>query len=198
MKEEEKPKTDLASNEPRSVEVTPERLESIQKTLELVQGEADELARKARERKKAREQEEFQLHSGATVTFEAYLAGGVQEYLPKFPNDNPFFSEMFRLAGWKHLDPTQYVKPVEAKHWLVEIIYYRFHKEALPTLKAKAIPGKHKLFQLLNEEGQRKLIQFRDEAVAMMKTFQDGQIYEFRLAYAKKYKTDIQLKLGSL
>jgi hypothetical protein len=81
------------------------------------------------------------------------------------------------------------------KHWLVETIYYRFHKDALPALKAKAQPGKHKLFQLLTDEGQSKLIQFRDEAVAMMRKFPDGAIYEFRIAYSEEYKTAVQLKL---
>ena len=122
-------------------------------------------------------------------------ACGKWVYDPQFPNDNPYFKEMYRLAGWVNLNPNDYVKPPLAKQYLVETIYYRFHKEILPTLKSKAIPGKHKLFQLLTDDGLVKLRQFRDESVEMMKEFEAGKIYEFRLAYAKRYGTDVQLEL---
>jgi len=157
------------------------------------------LIRQDEERKKIRNQEVIELRSGELITFETYLADGLREYFPIFPNSNPFFSEMFRLVGnrWKGWNPHAYTKPLEAKIYLIEIIYYRFSRQAIATLKSKVKRGRsHKLFQLLNEEGLDKVIQFRDEAVAMMKEYKDGSIYEFRVAYANRFKTPMQLELG--
>lgn len=188
--EERKVKLDLAS------EVTPEYLEATQQILAFVKEGADELAQQAKERKLSRQKEVVELRSGATIPYAHYISDNFQDYFPVFPNDNPFFSQMFRLAGWTDLNPNEYVKPDLAKLYLVEIVYYRFHKEIVPALRAKAIRGTTtKLFQRLTDEGIKKLIQFRDEAVEMMKKFPDGKMYEFRLAYAEEYKTDVQLWL---
>jgi hypothetical protein len=164
--------------------------------LQLLQGPEEKIKERGRDRALDRRNEIIQLHGGGIVTFEQYVANSFQEHDPMFPNSNDFFAEMFRLAGWKHLNPDEYIKPPEAKYWLVETIYYRFHKEAVPKLKSRIrYRGNHKLYHLLNDEGIAKLIQFRDDAVEMMRTFNDGQIDEFRLAYAQKYATAFQLPL---
>lgn len=164
----------------------------------LLQGPED-LLKKEQELKKSRAKEVIELRSGEVIAFAALMAAEIQEYFPIFPNSNPFFTEMFRLVGapWKGWNPHAYVKPLEAKLYLVEIIYYRFSKEAVQTLRAGVKRGRNvKLFQLLNEEGRKKVETFRDEAVDMMRTFGEGEIEKFRIAYAKKYNTPVQLVIG--
>jgi hypothetical protein len=198
MTDEEKKTIQLEPKEKkqRQPEVTPESLEERQQMLDFAGSSADELAAKSKQLKKERRGAEIELRSGEIIPYIVYISvNSLQEYFALFPNSNPYFSEMFRLAGWTLWDPNKYIKPLEAKQYLIETIYYRFHKEMVPALKEKAVPGKHKLFQLLNNEGLEKMKQFRDEAVEMMRDFEDGQIYEFRFAYAQKYKTAMQLKL---
>lgn len=194
--EEEKKVKVIESKEKKQVEITTEVREQRKELSDFLKEGADELARKERERKRAREKEVVILRSGEPIPYLNYIKqGSLQDYSPQFPNDNPYFKEMYRLAGWTNWDPDDYVKPPLARLYFVETIYYRFHKEILPTLKAKAIPGKHKLFQLLTDEGLEKLRLFRDQTVEMMKTYDAGKIYEFRLEYANKYGTDVQLEL---
>ena len=174
---------------------SPEITEDRDQLTAFIKESREKLVEKGRQRKKEREKEEIELRNGKFILYEEYISSTLREYIAMFPNENPFFKEMFRLAGWTNLDPNRYIKPLDAKHYLVEIIYYRFHKEILPSLKEKAIPGKHKLFQRLTDKGIDKLIQFRNDAVRMMKDYEDGEIYKFRMDYAKKYKTAAQLEL---
>jgi hypothetical protein len=50
------------------------------------------------------------------------------------------------------------------------------------------------LFLLLTD-GQMKVIEYRDEAIKMLKEFKKGELYDFRLAYATQYRTSFQLKI---
>jgi hypothetical protein len=180
-------------------ELTPAELAMRQQQMNFLLEGPEERVRREQERKQARAKEVFELRSGETIAFASLIANDEQEYFPIFPNSNPFFSEMFRLVGdlWKNWDSKSYTKPLEAKQYLIEIIYYRFSKEAVGTLRTKVQRGKNqKLFQYLNDEGRDMVVKFRDEAIAMMKEFNYGQIYEFRIAYSKKYNTPVQLELG--
>jgi hypothetical protein len=180
-------------------EVTKEAQEERLQLSALLIGTADELAEKARQRKLERQKEEIELRSGKKISIgqiQEYVTAVTQPYEPKFPNSVPFFSEMYRLLGWTDKDPKDFAKPAIVGGYINELIYHRFHKDVLPALQVMAMPGgvrRHKFFQYLNEDGQKKVAQFRDEAIAIMKTCKT--FYEFRLKYAKEYNLPVQLKL---
>ena len=99
---------------------------------------ADELAQQAREVKRKREQEVVELHSGFKITIgeiNAIVSGRHSDYLPMFPNNISFFSEIARLSEVK-FDPTEYIKPAFVGKIVVEVVYGRFDKPVLPALRA--------------------------------------------------------------
>jgi hypothetical protein len=119
-----------------------------------------------------------------------------QPYEAKFPNSIPFFTEMYRLLGWSDKNPNRFSKPKVVGKYLNELIYSRFHADVLPTLQTLAMPGgvrRAKFFQFLNEEGQQKLQQYRDEAIDLMKTCSSW--YEFRVKYGKLYSLPVQKRM---
>ena len=147
----------------------------------LIQG-ADAFAKSDKEIRLKREQEVVELRSGFRITIgeiNAIVSASRQPYAPLFPNTIPFFSELRRLSGLD-FDPTEYIKPAIVGTWLCEIIYGRFSKEVLPALRAVNPAFTNgirpdKLFQYLTPQGQVKLEQFRDEAVALRWSTKAGQ-----------------------
>ena len=162
----------------------------------LIQG-ADDFAKTAKEVRIKREQEVIELRSGFKITIgeiNAIVSPNRLPYVPLFPNSIPFFSELRRLSGLD-FDPTEYFKPSIVGTWLCEIIYGRFSKEVLPALRAVNPAFTNgirpdKLYQYLTPEGQAKLEQFRDEAVALMKTC--STLYEFRQKLFQQYGVPYQ------
>ncbi len=148
-----------------------------------------------------KELEKYQLRNGLKFTLKEVkdlindLAG---EYSPMFPNDKPFFKLMYKLCGWNHLDPTDFIKPPCCGLYIKQYIYARFPKDILPTLLAKDNPliggyiKKYKLFQFLNEQGLLLLEGYIQDAMNVMETAKNW--YDFELKYTKLYKLSVQLK----
>jgi hypothetical protein len=161
--------------------------------------QTEELTKKAQQRKQERANEEFELRSGVKISIQKiqdFVTANTQPYEPKFPNDIPFFKEMFRLLSWTDKNPNDFTKPAVVGSFINEIIYQRFHRDVLPALQVMAMPGgvrMHKFFQFLTPEGQTKLEEYRDDAIRVMKTCTSW--YEFRLKYAKEFNLPVQLKL---
>lgn len=202
----EKQEDIVLSNSPaketkKRVEISKEAEQERLFLSDLLIQQAEDIAEEALRRKKKREEEIIELHSGAKFTIKQIselLTAQLQHYSPKFPNSSPFFSEIYRLNEWKDLDPTDYYKPPIVAAWINEIIYGRFTKEVLPALQVlnPASPfgiRMYKHFQFLNEEGQLKLEQFRDEAIEVMKTCTTW--YEFRKKLHAKYGVTYQVKM---
>jgi len=167
----------------------------------LIKERTEELTKKAQQRRQERANEEFELRSGVKISIQQiqdFVTGNSQPYSPKFPNNIPFFKEMYRLLGWTDKDPNEFTKPAVVGSFINELIYHRFHKDVLPALRVMAIPGGvrlHKFFQFLTPDGQTKLEEYRDDAIRVMKTCTTW--YEFRLKYANQYSLPVQLKLRS-
>ena len=166
----------------------------------LIKG-ANELAEEDYERKTRRKQEVIELHSGVKITLaeiEATVTANRQPYVAFFPNEIPFFSGLSRLSGL-NFDPKEFVKPPVVGVWLRELIYDRYAKEVLPALRAlnpAFTTGfrRYKLSQYLTpEEGQGKLVQYRDEAVAIMQAC--TTMYEFRQKMLQLYGVPFQAEL---
>ena len=166
----------------------------------LLIGQANDLAKEARERKVRKSQEVIELHSGEKITLGALTALVTPQprpYVALFPNKVPFFRELSRLSGL-NFDPNVYTKPNVVGRWLCELIYNRFTKEVLPALRALnprytngARGCKH--FQYLTPEAEVQVIQFRDEAIDEMLT--SSNMPEFRQKMHQKYGVPYQADL---
>ncbi|MFD2719584.1 P63C domain-containing protein [Hymenobacter monticola] len=122
----------------RNVEISHE--EKLERSLlsGLLLQQTDTLNRQRLELKKQRDHEAIELLGGSTTslgTLKALIAAKRQPYEPRFPRSIPFFSEIYRLNGWHHLDPAYYIKPDEVGIWINELIYNRFSQEVLSTLR---------------------------------------------------------------
>ncbi len=133
--------------------------------------------REAVERRKRIEQEEIELRSGEKISIaqvRSIITASRQAYDAVFPNDVDFYKEIYRLNGWKHLDPKEYIKPPMVGTWTIEMLYNRLGKDVFPALSAlnPAFPNGirlHKCFQFLTDDGRKHLIDFRDESIRLMK-----------------------------
>lgn len=179
-------------------ELTPEqRIEREEQANFLLQVSRQDLeqVQQREERKKA---EIIELLGGAKTSLreiDALITVKRRPYVSLFPNSIPFWSEIFRLNAWIHRDPTSFEKPAIVGVWVCELIYDRFIKEVLPTLRQlnpSVYNGfrTHKHFQFLTEEGQNSLIRFRDEAVDLMSTCANW--YEFRQKMLLQYSVPFQ------
>lgn len=163
--------------------------------------QTETLGREKLELKKQRDQEVIELLGGGTTSLgslKALIASKRQPYAPRFPKSVPFFSEIYRLNGWHHLDPADYIKPTEVATWINELIYNRFSQQVLPTLRIfnpkKSGGGRlYKHFQFLNAEGQAELEQYRDEAITLMQTCSTW--YEFRAKLFAVHGVPYQIEL---
>ena len=196
--------TDVKSGQPlktpkRASEISQEALEERQLLEGLLLERTQRQVEEAQELRRKRFEEEIELRSGIKISLkqvEDLVTAARQPYEAKFPNDVPFFFEMYRLLGWTDKDPKDFNKPAIVGKYLRELIYFRFHADVLPTLQTLAMPGGirlHKFFQFLNEQGQEKLLQYRDEAIALMKTCSSW--YEFRVTYGRTYGLPVQKKM---
>ncbi|AHM62346.1 hypothetical protein D770_20485 [Flammeovirgaceae bacterium 311] len=195
------PGSSPAKETKKRVEISKEAEQERLYLSDLLIQRTENFAEEARLRKKKREEETIELHSGVKISISQInelLTAQRQPYSPKFPNSSAFFSEIYRLNAWKDLNPNDYIKPPIVAVWINEIIYGRFTKEVLRALQVlnPASPiglRLYKHFQFLNEEGQARVIQYRDEAIALMKTCSTW--YEFRIKLHTEYGVAYQIKM---
>lgn len=163
--------------------------------IELTEKEVEE----GKKLQRKRFEEEIELRNGEKTSLkkeEDIITLARQPYDAKFPNSIPFFKEMYRLLGWSDKDPGRFQKPKIVGKYLIELIYARFHSDVLPVLQTLAMPGgvrKDKFYQYLNEEGIRRLEQYRDDAIELMKSCKTW--YEFRVKYGHLYHLPVQKTL---
>jgi hypothetical protein len=181
------------------VEISKEALEERQILAGLLLQRTERQAEESRKLRQKRYEEEFELRSGVKISLkqlDEVVTAARQPYEAMFPNSIPFFKEMYRLLGWNDKDPDSFVKPNVVGKYLKELIYARFHTDVLPALQTLAMPDgvrRAKFFQFLNEVGQEKLTQYRDEAIQLMKECKSW--YEFRVKYGQRYGLPVQKAL---
>jgi len=160
----------------------------------LIQGADHRAEAEARKRKQLAE--EIELLSGQKITLEKIrdvVTGLRQPYEPMFGNGIDFFRELYRLLGWTDKDPNSFNKPAIVGDYFNQLLYARFHQDVQPALHALAVPGgirRDKFFQYLTPAGHQKLLEYRDQAIALMKECTSW--YEFRVKYGKKYGLPVQ------
>jgi hypothetical protein len=139
--------------------------------------------------------QKVELQNGDVRSVDSFLTEDVQPYQALFPNSSEFFRQLYRVAAIIDRDPDDYDKPPIIPILINEIIYRRFGAHAPKALRAKAIVNghrRHKFSQYLDPDGKDLVRQYRDEAIVVAKEFQAGQLYEFRLAYAERFKIEGQ------
>lgn len=120
-------------------------------------------------------------------------------YEPMFQNAKPFFKLMYKLNGWNHLNPNDFIKPPCVSLWIKKYVYARFGSDVLPSLLGRENPilfgyvRRYKLFQYFNESGRILLEEVIDQMIEVMKVSKDW--YDFELRYTKLYRLPVQLKL---
>ncbi|MBE2288399.1 MAG: hypothetical protein IAE95_02505 [Chitinophagaceae bacterium] len=167
----------------------------------LVEGADALTAKEAKAKKEADEKIKFLLLNGKETSvyeLKRIVSDFKLPYAPKFPNAIPFYKEIYRLNKWTDKDPNSFIKPPIVGVWTIELIYGRFAKEVLPALRERnplmfGFARKFKLFQFLYEDGQKKIEEFRDDAIRIMKTCSTW--HEFRVKYAKEFGIPFQASL---
>ncbi len=159
---------------------------------------ADALVDAEKHRRKLQMQE-IELLSGKKITIneiQQTVTALRQPYVPMFGNSLDFFREMYRLLDWTDKNPNSFAKPAIVGEYINELLYARFHKDVQPTLHALAVPGgirRDKFFQYLTLDGKKRLEQFRDEAIQLMKDCKSW--YEFRVRYGQQYSLPVQKRM---
>lgn len=121
-----------------------------------------------------------------------------QPYRPLFPNDNKFFTEALRVHGFSHLDPKVYVKPSCIRDFIIKAIYSRFYKskELLRAIRDvnPILPNGfrlYKLYQHLDDNGQKEVEQYREDANEIMSVCAND--YECKKILHSRYGISCQL-----
>lgn len=186
----------LPSQPAQTPKVKPELTEEAKQERAFLTGllikQTDNLAEEAAKRRKRIEEREIELCSGKTISIaqiKSIITAIRQAYDAVFPNNNPYYKEIYRLNGWSHLDPNEYIKPAIVGKWTIEMLYNRLGKDVFPALSAlnPALPNGirlHKCFQFLTDEGRKKLEDVRDETIKLMQRCQTW--HEFRMLLCKE------------
>ncbi|NHE56488.1 P63C domain-containing protein [Cyclobacterium plantarum] len=201
MKKDELTKKPVSEEVSKKVEITKEAEQERKFLSGMLIQKTEDLVEEAKRRKREKEEEKFELRNGTFISIaelREIITANLQPYKSHFPNTQPFFSEIYRLNEWTDLNPNDYIKPPIVGTWINEIIYSRYSKEVLPALRIlnPSLPSgirKFKHFQFLTEEGQNKLNQFRDEAIALMK--ESKSWIEFRRKLLQKHGVPYQSEM---
>lgn len=175
--------------------------EQEQEALFLIQSRGESI-QQAAERKKKQLDETVELLSGQLTTVGGlnglHIQTNALPYEALFPNSSPFFEHLLRL-NWPGADPKKYVKPPGVGQAIIEIIYGRFPREVFPILNVlnprKGGYRARKLFQHLDANGQALVVQYRDEAIEIMKTCADLDWIGFRQKLFNTYGVPYQTEL---
>lgn len=182
---------DQLSKPKRNVEISKEAENDRMLLSGLLIERAEDLRKDDLLRKKKIRDEIIEFHSGVKISLNeihTLVTAQFQHCDPLFPNDIPFFSEMYRLLGWHDKNPNDYFKDSIVGRYINELIYRRFPKDVLLALRALAIPGGvrlHKFYHFLNPKAQNDVVTFRDQAISIMKKHNNWK--DFRKEYGHKY-----------
>lgn len=195
--------TDKTPKQKRDFEISPEAQEERRLLEAFLLDKKEELIQERNKRKQHVESEKIELRSGRIISrleIKQFVTSLKQPYTARFPNDNPFFKNMFRLhPKLINRDPNKFEKPYLAGRLLKQLTYDRFRIEfsieVLPTLIVLAMPGGVRLYkchEFLTPDGAVHFTRFISEANEMMEKFDDLQWYAFKKEYSSKYKLPFQ------
>ncbi len=203
-KEGKKDKKNRLPEKTRKIdEISPEAKEERRLLSKFLLDNTEELTKERNERKEKAEKDKIELNSGDFISLyeiKQFITANKPPYVARFPNDNPFFKNMFRLHP--HLagqDPNKFQKKRLAGRLLKKLTYDTFPIEVLPALRVLAMPGGirlHKCHEFLTERGVEHLLKSRDISNIMMEKYNDLEWYEFDKEFSSKNKKPFQPNLG--
>lgn len=125
------------------------------------------------------------------------LAKGIQKHQAQFHLE--FYEHVFRILNLPG-DPALYLKDKAVAEFTIEVVYGRFNKEDIKTIKSKnKFVGKfvreHKFYEFFNEDGIRMLQLYIEETIKCLKTSTTN--YEFRKKMFDLHKLPYQIELFS-
>jgi hypothetical protein len=184
------PLEDKLRKEIGEVEYTKEAKLSL---IDFFERQSDENAQEALRKKTERENEKIKFLGGAEFSWNEIkniIIPHPQGYDPLFPNDVPFYTEIYRLNKWDDLNPHDFIKPACVAGWTDLLIYDRFPKEVLPAIQVlnSQVMGfirLYKHYQYLTKDGLVMATDYRDQAIAAMKGCSTW--HEFRLVMKKDH-----------
>lgn len=207
MNKQDKEKKLIENSKPvkpkKKVEISEEAKEERRLLETFLLHETEKLTTERNKRLKQIEEEEIELRGGKIISrlqIKQFVTSIKRVYSAIFPNDNPFFSNMFRLHPQLiNYNPNEYEKPYLAGKLLKQLTYDRFaveySTEVLPALIVFAIPDGIRLFkchEFLTSLGVKEMIRFRDESNKMMEKYKDLEWYKFKKEYSTEYKLPFQ------
>jgi hypothetical protein len=165
----------------------------------LVEGPEKRVRQKSSKEEQEKEFERLALLGASQIFIENvknFVLFSAKAHQVTFPQ--AFYKEMFRLKGWKIQGANIYRKPWLVAKYTIEVIYGRFTKDIIMAIQLQnpyvgSGIRRFKHFQYLNEAGQKKLEQFIDEAVELMRD--SSNWYEFRVKMFQKYGVPYQMDL---
>lgn len=173
----------------------------IREAKELTDSEKDALANSIIQKADARSPEKrksknlenealkIQLIGGGTTSIKEQkeiIAQFRQPYVPHFQYGKDYYKEIFRLNGWNDDEYRNFTKPRDVAIWTVRLIYGRFMKE-LPSIMEELnernryiryCVRRYKFFQFLTPDAQKRLDDFIDECIDMMRKYKDWDSFE--------------------
>lgn len=181
------------TSENQEAKTAEDSVESKQSLMEALTQKSDTFAKESARKKRESEKEKIKFFlKGREISLreiKELIVANALPYSPKFPNEVPFYKEIFRLYSWDDKNPNDYIKPASVAKLTNRIIYGRFPKDVLPSLQILNgyLPGSwirgYKNFQFLNEDGQKLVVKFRDEAIKIMETC--NTMHEFRIKFSQ-------------
>jgi len=204
---EENLKKNLKSSKVKpTTEISVEGAEERRLLTAFLLNKTEELTKERNDRQKQISQERIVLRSGASISRQDVtdlVTALRQDYESAFPNNNPFFKNMFRLhPALVGQDPDNYIKPALCGKLLRHLTYDRFSIEfssdVLPELRVFAMPDGMRLdkfYYYLTPKGFEHLKEFRDQANDLMSKFDNLQWHQFNLEYCKKHELVCQINI---
>ena len=161
--------------------------------IDALEKQSNEFAEEALIKKIERENEKIKFIGGAEFSLNEIkniVNPHPQGYDPIFPNTVAYYTEIYRLNKWDDLNPHDFIKPACVAGWTDALIYNRFPKEVLPAIQVlnSTVMGfirLYKHYQFLTEEGLLMAINYRNEAIEVMKGCNTW--HQFRLEMKNKH-----------
>lgn len=141
--------------------------------------------------------EKFKDRFAFNKLLEKYIDDEIRKWYKKFPDE--FYQLIYKLNGWSWVSDNKGRKPSVVGRWTNDIVYARFPKGVLSTLKDKnpVIDDKgnrkYKHHMLLTDIGNEELKEYISNAIFLMKAAPNWSRFKNMLARSlgKPYQSDL-------
>ena len=181
-------------DEQQEISMPIEKVIEKQSVIEGIFEQTESLTKKQVSNKKRHRGEIIELVGGGKLSL-SVLASLPQKHPSQFTLE--YYTPVFRILNLDG-DPSEWNKPKEVADFTNEVIYGRYEKDVLPTIRLhnKYIGyciREHKNYKFLNEKGLFMLQTFIHEAIDTLS--ECDTYYQFRIKMFEKYKLPYQIEI---